>query len=67
MREELAAAVGGLIANANTDEMKLNDTEVEQLVKAADIVTMARTAVEREEVMSSLRMRRKCQPGLPSS
>jgi hypothetical protein len=28
--------------------MKLNDVEIEQLVKAADIVTMARTAVERE-------------------
>jgi hypothetical protein len=48
MREELAAVVGGLIANASTDELTLDEEEVEQLVKAADIVTMARTAVERD-------------------
>jgi hypothetical protein len=48
MREELAAVVGGLIAHASTEETKLSDSEVEQLVKAADIVTMARTAVERD-------------------
>ena len=48
MREELAAAVGGLIAHASTDEAKLSDSEIEQLLKAADIVTFARTAVERD-------------------
>jgi Bifunctional DNA primase/polymerase, N-terminal len=48
MREELAAAVGGLIAHASTDETKLSDSEIEQILKAADIVTMARTAVERD-------------------
>jgi len=48
MREELAAAVGGLVAHASTGEMKLSEEEIKQLVKAADIVTMARTAVERD-------------------
>jgi hypothetical protein len=48
MREELAAAVGGLVTHASTSEMKLSEEEAEQLVKAADIVTMARTAVERD-------------------
>ena len=48
MREELAAAVGGLVAHASTDEAKLSDSEIDQLVKAADIVTVARTAVERD-------------------
>ena len=48
MREELAAAVGGLIAHASTVEAQLSDSENEQLLKAADIVTFARTAVERD-------------------
>ncbi len=48
MREELAAAVGGLVAHASSDETKLSDSETDQLVKVADIVTMARTAVERD-------------------
>ena len=48
MREELAAAVGGLVAHASTDETQLSDSEIDQLVKVADIVTMARTAVERD-------------------
>jgi DNA-binding transcriptional ArsR family regulator len=48
MRGELAAAVGGLVTNANTGETEISDAEVEQLVKAADIVTLARTAVERD-------------------
>jgi hypothetical protein len=48
MREELAAAVGGLITRACTDDVRLTETEIEQLVKAADIVTMARTAAERD-------------------
>ena len=48
MRKELADAVGGLVAHASTDETKLSDSEIEQLLKVADIVTMARTAVERD-------------------
>jgi hypothetical protein len=48
MREELAAVVGGLIAHAGTDETKLFEEEIGRLVKAADIVTMAPTAVERD-------------------
>jgi hypothetical protein len=48
MREELAAAVGGCVAHACTDNVTLTDDEIEQLLKAADIVTMARTAVERD-------------------
>ena len=48
MREELAAAVGGLVAHASTDDVPMSDDESMQLVKAADIVTMARTAVERD-------------------
>jgi hypothetical protein len=48
MRKELAAAVGGLIANACTDDVPIRDEEVDQLLKAADIVTMARTAVEHD-------------------
>jgi hypothetical protein len=49
MRAELAAAVGGLIghidAAANYD---LHDSETRQLIKAANIITHARTAVERD-------------------
>jgi hypothetical protein len=48
MRKELAAAVGGLVTNMNTTEHALSDGEVDQLLKAADIVTMARSAVERD-------------------
>ena len=48
MRQQLAAAVGGIVGHLNTDEYQLSDAEVDQLVKAADVVTMARTAVERD-------------------
>jgi Bifunctional DNA primase/polymerase, N-terminal len=48
MREELAAAVGGLVASACTDNVPIKDDERDRLLKAADIVTMARTAVERD-------------------
>jgi hypothetical protein len=48
MREELAAAVGGLVAHANTDETTVTEEEIQQLVKVADIVTKARTAIERD-------------------
>jgi hypothetical protein len=48
MRAELAQAVGGLVGNASKDGCHLNDDEVDRLVKAADIVTYARTGVERD-------------------
>ena len=48
MREELAAAVGGLITHASTNDVQLTEAENNALLKAADIVTLARTAVERD-------------------
>jgi hypothetical protein len=48
MRKELADAVGALMANACVDEVMVSDAESERLLKAADITTMARTAVERD-------------------
>jgi hypothetical protein len=48
MRQELAAVVGGLVAHACTDDVAVTKDENDQLLKAADIVTMARTAVERD-------------------
>jgi hypothetical protein len=49
MRAELAAAVGGLISHIDTGQTwQLQDDEIERLIKAADIVTYARTAVERD-------------------
>jgi hypothetical protein len=48
MREELAAAVGGLIAHTCTDDVAITEDEIDRLLNAADIVTMARTAVERD-------------------
>src|SRR6516225_3416680 len=46
MRKELATAVGGLIAHANLKDTRLTETETTKLVNAADIVTLARTAVD---------------------
>jgi Bifunctional DNA primase/polymerase, N-terminal len=49
MRAELAAAVGGIIGHIDTGaDWPLEDGEIEQLIKAADIVTYTRTAVERD-------------------
>lgn len=48
MRQELAAAVGGVVAAMDSGEYRLSDAEEQQLLKAADIVTMARSAVERD-------------------
>jgi hypothetical protein len=48
MRQELAQAAGAIIGNASTDEYQFTEDETEQLVKAANIVTLARTAVERD-------------------
>jgi DNA-binding transcriptional ArsR family regulator len=46
MRNELANAVGGLIAHASVKETRITEEETNRLVDAADIVTLARTAVE---------------------
>jgi hypothetical protein len=49
MRAELAAAVGGLVGNINTEEpYELREAEINQLIKAANIVTHSRTAVDRD-------------------
>ncbi|MBR1290147.1 hypothetical protein [Bradyrhizobium ottawaense] len=48
MRKELAGAVGGLIAHMKTEPYELNEDEVEKIVKVADLVTVARSAVERD-------------------
>jgi hypothetical protein len=49
MRAELAAAVGGLVGTINTAESySLQEAEVGQLIKAANIVTHSRTAVDRD-------------------
>lgn len=48
MRNELAAVVGGVVAHMNTERHNLTNTEIDQLLKAADIVTLARSAVERD-------------------
>ena len=48
MRKELAQAVGDLIGSISTIEYQFNQDELDQLVKAANVVTMARTAVERD-------------------
>jgi hypothetical protein len=49
MRTELSAAVGGIIGHIDTGaDWPLEDGEIERLIKAADIVTYARTAVERD-------------------
>jgi len=48
MRAELAAAVGGVMASINLDTapLELNEDEQETLLAAADLITLARTAVE---------------------
>jgi hypothetical protein len=48
MRAELAEAVGGLVLHASTEEVTLTREEIKRLVKLADIVTRARTAVVRD-------------------
>jgi hypothetical protein len=48
MRSELAQAAGALIEHINKKEYVLKDDEIGQLIKAADIVTAARTGVERD-------------------
>jgi Bifunctional DNA primase/polymerase, N-terminal len=48
MRKELAAAAGALIAHMDTTPYVLSNDEIDQIVKAADLVTLARSAVERD-------------------
>jgi hypothetical protein len=46
MRRELAAAVAGAIAGMNQHPITVTDNESELLLRAANLVTLARTAVE---------------------
>jgi hypothetical protein len=47
MRAELAAAVGGVLAGIDASaDLTLTDDEVERLLPAADVVTLARTGLE---------------------
>jgi hypothetical protein len=48
MREELAAAVAGVVQHASQEEIPLTEAEESQVLNAADITTLARTAVERD-------------------
>jgi Bifunctional DNA primase/polymerase, N-terminal len=49
MRQELAGAVGGLLGHINTTaDYTVTEEEGTRLLEAADIVTTARTAVERD-------------------
>jgi hypothetical protein len=48
MRRELAQVTGALIDHIDKKEYALSDDQISQLIKAADIVTAARTGVERD-------------------
>jgi hypothetical protein len=49
MRAELATAAGGIIGHVVTNgAYELRDGDADRLLKAADVVTFARTAVERD-------------------
>jgi hypothetical protein len=48
MRSELAYCTGALIKHINKKEYALPNDHIDQLIKAADIVTAARTGVERD-------------------
>jgi hypothetical protein len=48
MREQLAAAVAGVVQHAAITADDLTPAEEDQILNAADIVTLARTAVERD-------------------
>jgi hypothetical protein len=50
MRQELADAAGGVIASACTDNVAISKEETTELITIADLVTMARTAVERDKI-----------------
>lgn len=46
MRAELAAAAAGVLAGMTREAVALTDDEIDTLLRAADLVTLARTAVE---------------------
>lgn len=46
MRAELSTAVAGVLAGMNADPVEIGDEETELLLKAANLVTLARTGVE---------------------
>jgi hypothetical protein len=46
MRQELASAVAGLIGAVNKGDYPLTENEEMRILRAADLVTLARTAVE---------------------
>jgi hypothetical protein len=48
MRTELAGAMGALVASADTGVRSLIGAEVERLIKLANVVTWARSGVERD-------------------
>jgi hypothetical protein len=48
MRAELASAVAGVLAGMNTTPITVTDKERDALLAAADLVTLSRTAVERD-------------------
>jgi hypothetical protein len=49
MRAELAEVVAGVLATVNTDaQLDLSPPELDQVLAIADLVTLARTAVERD-------------------
>jgi hypothetical protein len=48
MRSELATAVSDVLAGVGNTRPELSDRETETLLPAADLVTLARTAVERD-------------------
>ena len=49
MRQELAAAVAGVIAGMNPEPITVTEDETEVLLAAADLVTLARTGVEYDD------------------
>lgn len=48
MRSEMAGAVAGVMAGMSSDAIKPSDAEIDVIGAAADLVTLARTAVERD-------------------
>jgi len=48
MRAELAAAIGDLVTQAAIGDLQLSEQEQENLLRAADLVTLVRTPVERD-------------------
>lgn len=49
MRAELAEAAGGVLAQLRSEAAQLTDADVDELLRLADLVTLSRTAVERDK------------------